>query len=272
MPIHHFSVGDIKLIVVADAVKDLLEDGIKNILTTISEEQLVVFRNETYPHVFSYNTVYLQHGNEHILIDAGTGEAGKPVEGHLMDGLAQAGIHAAHIDKIIITHFHRDHYGGLVTPDNAAVFPKATILVPRAEWAYWVESGQAPAERVELIKAAFAPYQGRITFYDDGDVLVEGITARAMPGHSAGHCGLWLESQGEKVLHLADILHTTVQLAFPELSPRFDYDPLAAGQLRRRLLEEVADEQLLTLIFHLPFPGLGYIQRADNGFTWQPIA
>jgi glyoxylase-like metal-dependent hydrolase (beta-lactamase superfamily II) len=268
---HHFAVGAIKLMIVADALKDLDEERITSILPTATDTHLAAFRTEVYPHLFSYNTLYLHTGSEHILVDAGTGEAGKPVEGHLLDGLAQEGVHAADIDKVIITHFHRDHIGGLETLEKTAVFPKATILVPRKEWAYWVESGQAPTERTELIAAAFAPYQGRIHFFDDGEVLAEGITARAMPGHSPGHCGLWLESGGQKLLHLADVLHTTLQLAFPELSPKFDYAPEAAAHLRRTLLAEAAATGVLTLLFHLPFPGLGYIQQAGAGFAWQSL-
>lgn len=265
---HHFSIGELQLMVVADALKNLDEDRIQSMLPAVTAADLAIFQSQTYSRQFSYNTVYLRHGDTQVLIDTGSGEKGKPDEGHLLDTLLSAGITAAHIDKIIITHFHGDHYAGLLAPDHTAVFPKAEILVPRAEWDYWVESGQAPADRMALIQAAFAPYHGRIHFFEDGAELLPGVTAIALPGHSAGHTGLRIESGQDRLVHLADTLHLTLQLARPDLSPKFDYQPEIAAKTRWSILGQVADNHSLTLTFHLPFPGLGYIHRDNSGFRW----
>lgn len=268
---HHFSIGDIRLIVIADAIKDLAEERVVEIAPTIPEEGLKVFRQETHPHIFCYNMLYLHNGSEHILVDTGSGEAAKPDAGHLVDALAQEGIPAADVDKIIITHFHGDHYAGLVTPAGEAVFPKAQLLVPGDEWAYWLESGKAPAERMELIRAAFAQYDGRIRYFTDGEPLAMGITAIAMPGHTAGHSGLMIQSQNQRLLHLADTLHLTLQFALPDVSPKFDYQPEKSAKTRWEMLGRAADESLLTSAYHIPFPGLGYVERQDKGFAWKPI-
>ena len=40
---------------------------------------------------------------------------------------------------MILSHFHGDHIGGLVTPERAQAFPNAEIRVPLVEFNYWLD-------------------------------------------------------------------------------------------------------------------------------------
>ncbi len=40
---------------------------------------------------------------------------------------------------VIISHFHGDHIGGLVTAEGVPAFPNAEIRVPVDEWNYWLD-------------------------------------------------------------------------------------------------------------------------------------
>jgi HemY protein len=80
-------------------------------------------------------------GGKIIMFDSGTGggQTGGPKAGLLAKAnLANAGIDAAKISTIVVTHFHGDHIFGMMAKDtNAQVYPNAEIVVPEAEYNYW---------------------------------------------------------------------------------------------------------------------------------------
>ena len=62
-------------------------------------------------------------------------DAGLP-DGKIAAELKKNGLAAADVKIILMTHLHRDHYGGLVGADGKAAFPNAEVYVSRAERAY----------------------------------------------------------------------------------------------------------------------------------------
>ena len=62
--------------------------------------------------------------------------------GTFRTNLAAAGIDPKRIDTILISHFHADHINGIKTKDGTRVFPNAEIMVPAAEWAYWMDDAR----------------------------------------------------------------------------------------------------------------------------------
>ena len=76
----------------------------------------------------------------------------------------------------------------------------------------------------------------------DGQDIAPGITAWALPGHTAGHMGLRI---GEDVVLCADILHSdALQLPDPSVASIYDDDPDQARVTRQHALAEIADRGL----------------------------
>ncbi len=267
---YHFSVGNIKLTVLSDGFESIHEHELGDTFKVMPDAFLQAFGTLPQPYPFAYNVLYLESGGEHILIDVGLGEAGKPNFGHLLDVLGQEGISTGQIDKIILSHLHLDHVKGL-TDEGVSVFPNAQIFMPRLEWEHWIESGLAPAPRTELLKGIFQPYLERLHYFEDGDTVAEGVAVMHLPGHTPGHCGFMIASADERLLHMVDTLHFQTQIAFPDVAPFFDIQPDISPKTRRMVLERLADEGIPTLTYHLPFPGLGYVRRDTTGFSWKPI-
>jgi hypothetical protein len=50
----------------------------------------------------------------------------------------------------------------------------------------------------------------------------------------------------------------------------FDMDDLKdqAVATRKRILETLASERIPFVSFHMPFPGIGYIERTQGGYRW----
>ena len=135
---------------------------------------------------------------------------------------------------ILITHLHGDHINGLVTPEGQRVFPKAVIWSAQADNDFWLSetvAAQAPQEFQPFFKMsrdAAAPYlaSGQWQTFTEDRELVPGVRSLDTHGHTPGHRSYLIESQGEKLVILGDLVHNhAVQFARPETSIEFDIDP-----------------------------------------------
>ncbi len=97
------------------------------------------------------------------------------------------------------------------------------------------------------------------------------VTAVPLPGHIPGQIGVLIESGDEQLMHLADLLHSPMQFAHPMWSPSFDVDTSISVPTWRDTRLRAADECMLTLFYHLTFPGLGWVKHAATGFAWEPL-
>ena len=86
-----------------------------------------------------FTTLIVNTGQKLVLIDTGTGGQIAASAGVLRANLIAAGIDPKAIDLIVISHFHPDHINGIKDKDNELVFPNAEIMVPDAEWAFWMD-------------------------------------------------------------------------------------------------------------------------------------
>jgi glyoxylase-like metal-dependent hydrolase (beta-lactamase superfamily II) len=220
----------------------------------------------------SMNILVARIGDDVVLFDTGSGVGDKPDGGYLLDSLQQAGISPESITLVVLTHADGDHVLGLLSEDQQPVFPNATYVISREELAFWqgrIEtSRQTQRPIVEMMQAK------GLRLINMDEQILPGLTAVPMPGHKPGQIGLLLTSDDQGLLHLADVLHSPMQFAHPEWCPTFDVDPETAVQSRVRGLDMAARDKLLTLFYHLTFPGLGYIERAQGAeqrFVWKPV-
>lgn len=213
----------------------------------------------------NFNILLIRLPDATVLVDSG--EGGKPNGGALLASMAQAGISPGEIDLIVITHSHGDHVQGLLDEAQQPLFPQARYIISREEMAFWQARIQAEDSDHGPIVAMMRQQGQRLIDMDEA--ILPGLWAVPLPGHTPGHIGLRLESQGETLLHMADLLHSPMQLAQPAWSPKYDRDPSLSVLTRRAALQQAADTGCWTLFYHLGFPGLGRVRHAGDGFTWE---
>ena len=97
-----------------------------------------------------FTTLIVNTGKKVVLLDTGTGGQIAPSAGVLRDNLAAAGINPKAVDLIVISHFHPDHINGIKDKDNNLVFPNAEIMVPAAEWNFWIDDANLNAAAADL--------------------------------------------------------------------------------------------------------------------------
>lgn len=210
----------------------------------------------------SMNMLVADMGETRVLVDTGQGE-------DLLESMKTANITPESINLIVITHVHGDHILGILDADGAAIYPNATYILSKPEMDFWLSRIENGAEAQRPILEMMQSKGLRLIETDEQ--ILPGLTAQPIPGHTPGQIALLLESGDEKLLHLADLLHSPMQFAHPDWSIKFDTDPAQAAATRQTWLQHAAAENLLTFFYHLDFPGLGHIKITDNSFVREAL-
>ena len=134
--------------------------------------------------------------------------------------------------------------------------------------------GQAPEEVrqfFDLAMAAVGAFGDRVEGFEGEASLGAGMTAMPLPGHTPGHSGVMLESDGDALLMWGDIVHVPpVQFARPDVTIGFDVDQDTARATRMKVLDMAATDRLRVAGMHISFPGIGYVEKAGDGYRFVP--
>ena len=149
--------------------------------------------------------------------------------GAAVDRLSDAGLEAAAVSHVVLTHMHPDHVGGIED------FPGATLVVTSDEWAAREKGGalgkpdtspfvdHAKIDQVALDQGAFGPFAAHRDLFGDGSLLILDT-----PGHTAGHVSVLLNLRGTTFLFTGDAAWT---------DPHWTPSPQLKSPLVRGLLE-----------------------------------
>ncbi|MEM1443367.1 MAG: MBL fold metallo-hydrolase [Verrucomicrobiota bacterium] len=219
------------------------------------------------------NAYLLQSDEETILIDAGGAGAMEPLGG--LAGLMETvGVKPDEVTKILITHMHPDHIGGLLS-EGEVVFSKASVHIHQADIDSWTtEEALANAPDAfkpffEFARNVYLAYEEQVVPFSKDTELVPGISTRHLPGHTAGHTGFVVADGEDPLLFWGDIVHVEAyQLPRPELAIGFDIDPDQARETRLALLPEAAEKKLRIAGMHLSFPGIGRVAKDGEGYRF----
>lgn len=271
MTVHQLKIGDIECAVLQEGAASMDRASVAARYPNASPAEVEAAIGEGEPSG-SLNLLYLNSGGTRILADVGFGEAGPPGMGGALRGLQSLGMSAADIDIIYLTHWHGDHIAGLVDADGSLAYPNARYVTTQAEWDEWTgrwAASNAPGDQQNLER--FTALRDRFSFVSAGDEVAPGVSVVNLEGHTLGHSGLLTESGGERLLHVVDILHQPFQFVHIDWHFGFDSDGALAESTRRRVLQHCVDERILTLFYHLNFPGLGKVSVDGDAFVWNPI-
>jgi glyoxylase-like metal-dependent hydrolase (beta-lactamase superfamily II) len=122
--------------------------------------------------------------------------------------------------------------------------------------------------------SSFEPYVQAQKFrtFEGAKEFAPGLRSIALPGHTKGHTGYQVESQGQSLLIWGDVVHVaSVQFAHPGVTIQFDGDAKEAAGERSQLFAQAAKERTLVAGAHLPFPGLGHVRKQGDAYEWVPL-
>lgn len=147
--------------------------------------------NHDAPHAMDYFIWLLRRGPEVILVDTGYDEAEgtarkRPIRMDPGAALAPFDLRPEDVDRVIVTHLHYDHAGGL------HLFPNAALHLQAAEIAYATgpcmchDTLRMPFTAGHVCEAIRRLYAGKVIFHDGDAEVAEGVTVHRIGGHSRG--------------------------------------------------------------------------------------
>jgi glyoxylase-like metal-dependent hydrolase (beta-lactamase superfamily II) len=275
-------VGDFEVIALNDGVvrRALQAEFVRN--APLAEVQELL-KSQNLPTEYvdvPYTAFLIVAGGRRVLIDTGFADNGPPTTGRLVGNLNAAGFKVEDIDTVVISHHHGDHINGLRNKAGQLVFPKAKIMVPAVEHAFWMDDAKmeaAPAaskgafQNVRRVFGGLGPDQ--LVQFQAGQELLPGVRTDAAYGHTPGMVTVTAQSKGEKFMYLADLTNVPQLFARnPDWAVVFDMNPEEARQTRRRVFEAVVKDKTLAGGFHFPFPAFGRIEALGQGYDFKPVA
>lgn len=285
-PFHRFTVGELELTVITDGFIRLspVQPNFPNGSEAAEKALLHEHFRPTSEMDLSMNILLIKKGNEVILIDTGTGGAFGEDSGWMLPSMADAGFTPEGVTAVIISHAHPDHVGGLVTKTGQPVFPNAKVYLSKPENAFWMAPQQDFSKSKFQDKQLLAVFTtgtqqtlkalgNRVQLFDDGAELFGCIRMEIAPGHTPGHALTHIYSGNEKIVHVADLVHSDVlSIPHPEWGFNGDVDIAQAAATRKKLLVRFAKEQTKVFAYHFPWPGIGYVKPEGSKWEWVPEA
>jgi glyoxylase-like metal-dependent hydrolase (beta-lactamase superfamily II) len=279
---YRYKVGDYELTAILDGVRQVKLD-VSPIRNAKLEDVQAVLAASYLPKDqvgYYFHPTLVNTGSKLVLIDTGNGPGSiQTGTGMTPANLAAAGVDPKSIDIVVISHFHGDHISGVRTADGALAYPNAEIMVPAKEWAYWTDEGnasrapQGQQPTFQNTKRIFGPIADKVTKYEWGKEVAPGILAQDTNGHTPGHTSFVVTSGSGKVLIQADVTagYAPLVVTNPTWQVGGDMDGTQAETTRRKLYDMLAADRMLVSGYHFPFPSLGYIEKAGNGYRLIPV-
>lgn len=241
------------------------------------------FRADNYIDM-AVNILLVKTKEKLILMDSGMGIFADERTGFLLKSLQKAGFSAQDITDVFLSHAHPDHIGGVVDKQNKLVFPNASIFISKTEHDFWMNASVKdfnnsalkahPKMLNQIIPALqniLKAIQPKLKFYDLNNTLYNHFNFQLAPGHTPGLTVTTISSGNEKLMYVADLIHSDIIL-FPHPDWGFsgDTDLDIATASRKKFLKQLADTRTRAFSSHLPWPGLGFTKIKAPEFEWIP--
>lgn len=187
-----------------------------------------------------------------ILLDAGLGYNEADGTPQLYKNLERAGINPSQITKVLMSHLHKDHAGG-VTIDNAQTqerfisFPYATYYVQQREMEFALGVGSASyiPEDFRLLEEF-----SRVVWLTEDEGLIDGYIRYQLTGaHSKYHQVFWIEEGGQTIFFGGDDAPQLQQMK-SRFVAKYDYDGKKCMELRKQWWEEGQQKGWTFLFYH----------------------
>ncbi len=178
-----------------------------------------------------------------LLLDTGLGFNHPDGHGHLAGNLDKHHIHPEDVTKVLMSHLHKDHAGGI----NMELFPNATFYVYRPEMDFARQKGFPSYFTDELRVLEDHP---RVSWLQgERGTIDEYIHFEHTNGHCPEHLVFKIESEEGLLFYGGDEAPQYKQMKMKYVA-KYDYDGKKAMELRQQWATQGAAEGWRFLFYH----------------------
>ena len=186
-----------------------------------------------------------------LIIDTGLGFSNPDGTLQIHQTLLDKGINPMDVTKVLMSHLHKDHSGGISKEDNVLQqkffsFPAATYYVNKDEFEFAMEKG----------KPSYSPDEFSILGDADNVIFTKGngiidnyIKYEVTGGHSPFHQVFTIEEEGEKLFFGADVAPQLSQMKSRFIA-KYDFDGKLCMELRQQWWRQAQAEHWTFLFYH----------------------
>lgn len=184
-----------------------------------------------------------------LLLDTGLGFANENGVPQLHQNLIKNGINPSDVTKVLLSHLHKDHSGGISREENGRrvlSFDNATYYVNKQEFAFAFENAKQSyiTSDFEILKNS-----PRVQFTEGNGSIDDYITYEVTGAHSLYHQVFWIEENGEKIFFGGDVVPQLQQMK-NRFVAKYDHDGKKAMELRQEWKERGEREKWTFIFYH----------------------
>ena len=184
-----------------------------------------------------------------LLLDTGLGFSDKEGRMQLHQNLAVAGINPSDITKVLLSHLHKDHAGGVsLDSDHSKLsLPNAKWYIQQRELEFAFGKGFPSfiTEDLEALKKS----SDVVLLKNDEGTIDEYISYKVTGAHSPYHQVFWIKDQQEIIFFGGDDAPQLQQMKHRFVA-KYDYNGKKAMELRQEWWERGEKERWMFLFYH----------------------
>jgi glyoxylase-like metal-dependent hydrolase (beta-lactamase superfamily II) len=182
-----------------------------------------------------------------VVLDTGLGFADENHYLQIHKNLSSHNISPSDVTKVLLSHLHKDHAGGIAGPGKKELsFKNATYYINRQEWdfAFQKNSPSYIAEDFLALKGS-----EQLQFTEGTGSIDNYIQYEMTGGHSPFHQVFLIVEGGEKVFFGGDVAPQLQQMK-NRYKAKYDYDGAKSMELRQKWWQLGEREKWTFLFYH----------------------
>jgi glyoxylase-like metal-dependent hydrolase (beta-lactamase superfamily II) len=186
-----------------------------------------------------------------LVIDSGLGFTNKDGTLQIHQNLLNNNIDPSDVTKVLISHLHKDHSGGISKEDKLSgqrflSFPNATYYVNKDELHFALQKGKPSymPEDFEILENA-----NNVQLMEGNGTIDSYIRYELTGAHSPYHQVFWIEEDGQIIFFGGDVAPQLQQMKNRFIA-KYDYDGKKCMELRQQWWLQGQQEKWSFLFYH----------------------
>ncbi len=213
----------------------------------------------------------IEKGNDLILIDTGLGYQDEFGELQIHKNIRQKGYSFEEVTKVIMSHLHFDHAGGMMLESNGnyfPAFPNAEYFIQKSEFEMASNRNSASYHGDKLKELGNSSL---LKLVDGKGKIENDICFERSGGHSEFHQVFTLYEGEKSCFFGGDVLPEASQL-IRNFVAKYDLDGRKSMELRKIYGAYASEHDQVCLFYHDHETAISKVKETESGFVIYPLS